>query len=145
VRNGYRVVDVPITFRKRIHGESRLIATSADYAFRSIAVVLRTMRDENPLTFFGSGGLLLMAIGGFIAGDAAILWSQKAPIDTSVIILAFLFVSVGLQILLFGFVADMIRKETTAHEPENLEHLMETKLSDYIKQPEAQDDQVYRR
>ncbi len=109
-------MDVPINFRKRSHGASRLIATSTDYAFRTIAIVLRTIRDENPLGFFGSGGLLLMASGGYVIGDQAIQWAQKAPVSTSSVILGFLFVSVGLQILLFGFVADMLRKEKSMND-----------------------------
>lgn len=125
VRNGYRVVDVPITFRKRLYGDSRLIATSFDYAFQSLGIVLRTMRDENPLMFFGSGGLLLMAVDGFFMGDAAIKWSQRADISAQTVILAILFVSVGLQILLFGFLTDMLRKERSEREYEILEKISE--------------------
>jgi len=107
----FTICEVPITFNKRKYGESRLIATAGDYGFRTIGIILKTIRDYSPLTFFGIIGFLLMAMGGYIAGDSAIKWSQKLPISTSTVILAFLFISVGLQILLFGFMADMLKHE----------------------------------
>ncbi|MFQ6126979.1 MAG: glycosyltransferase family 2 protein [Candidatus Heimdallarchaeota archaeon] len=107
----FTICEVPITFNKRKYGESRLIATAGDYGFRTLGIILKTVRDYSPLTFFGIIGFLLMAVGGYIAGDSAIKWSQKLPISTSTVILAFLFISVGSQILLFGFMADMLKHE----------------------------------
>ena len=107
----FTICEVPITFNKRKYGESRLIATAGDYGFRTLGIILKTIRDYSPLTFFGIIGFLLMAMGGYIAGDSAIKWSQKLPTSASTVILAFLFISVGLQILLFGFMADMLKHE----------------------------------
>jgi len=108
---GHRICEVPITFNQRKYGESRLIATAGDYAVRTLGIILKTIRDYSPLTFFGIIGFLLITMGGYVAGDSAIKWSQKLPISTPTVILAFLSISVGLQILLFGFMADMLKHE----------------------------------
>jgi len=133
---GYRICEVPITFNQRKYGESRLIATAGDYAVRTLGIILKTIRDYSPLTFFGIIGFLLITVGGYVAGDSAIKWSQKLPISTPTVILAFLFISVGLQILLFGFMADMLK-----HEREELVETTPSKKE--IKKKESIKDSVH--
>jgi len=110
VKHKYRVVEVPITFRKR-HGKSRLISSPLEYAAKAWINLLRIYRDYEPLKFFGYiGGLFFMF--GLVLG----MWILYTLITTGSVgglprvMLTVLFISVAVQIWLFGFLADMIRK-----------------------------------
>ena len=73
--------------------------------------LLRIYRDYEPLKFFGWFGILLFALG-FVLG----LFILESFITTGYVgglprvMLSALFMTTGLQVLFFGFLADMMRK-----------------------------------
>lgn len=110
VKEKFRVKEVPVTFKKRKEGESRLISNPLEYAAKAWINILRVYRDYEPLKFFGRIGASLMFIG-FLIG-LYILWLffnvGFGVIDTKIptILLGVLFFLTGMQIMLFGFLAD---------------------------------------
>ncbi len=110
VKNKYRIKEVPVTFKKREGGGSRLMSNPLSFAVKAWVNIIRVYRDYEPLKFFGGFGLFLMSIGLLIG--IYILWllfnSGFGFIDTKIptILLGTLFFLGGLQILLFGFLAD---------------------------------------
>ena len=73
--------------------------------------ILRIYRDYEPLKFFGFFGLLYLAIGllfGFWALSLLMLTGSVGGIPK--VLLSVLFISVGFQIILFGFLAEMNKK-----------------------------------
>src|SRR6059058_3644875 len=69
---GLRMVEVPLKVRGvREHGKSRVASSIWKYATNSLPIILRPMRDIQPLKFFGGIsailGILGVLMGGFVA------------------------------------------------------------------------------
>ena len=90
---------------------SRLFKNPWQYAVKAWINILRIYRDYEPLSFFGRiGGLFVLA------GSAIGIWLIYRFIALGYVgklpstILTILLIMVGLQIILFGFLADMMKK-----------------------------------
>ena len=105
----FRIAEVPVYFRKR-NGRSRLISNPFGYASRAWLNILRIYRDYEPLKFFGSLGLISFTLG-FILGLYLVYLFLTTGIVGRIptVILSFLFLTIGVQFILFGFLADMKR------------------------------------
>ena len=62
LQRGYRVVEVPVNLSTRPEGSFSKIRIGHD-GFRILNMLLALFRDYKPLTFFGSAGLFLIAVG----------------------------------------------------------------------------------
>lgn len=94
-RNGFRIAEVPVAFYKRQHGPSRLFSNVLIYALRAGINIIRLMISYAPLRFFGGASVLLLAvslINGFILQND---------------LLGLGFFLAALQVLFFGFLADL--------------------------------------
>ena len=104
----YKIKEVPAYFGKRIAGESRLMKNPLEYAVKAWINLLRIYRDYVPLKFFGVIGTGFFSVG-FLIG----LWLVYLFITTGSVkhipsaILSLMLVTLGIQIILFGFLADM--------------------------------------
>lgn len=114
VKQKFRVKEIPTRFLKRGgKTSSRLMKNPFDYAIKAWINILRIYRDYEPLKFFGWIGLFFIAVGGGVG-----LWLIYLFITTGAIrriptaILSVMFVLIGIQILLFGFLADMNKDRT---------------------------------
>lgn len=106
----YKIKEVPVYFAKR-DGPSRLIKNPFEYAIRAFITIIRIYRDFKPLSFFGLIGGIPLVIGSIIG-----IWFSyehflgggvKGHLLLSIFMM--LLVLVGIQIILFGFLADMKR------------------------------------
>lgn len=114
IREKFRIKEVPVYFYKRDSGKSRLLSNPFEYALKAWTNIFRIYRDYDPLKFFGFIGSSLISVslllGLFIlyifiiAGTAGTY--QKLP---TILLSIVLFVT-GIQILIFGFLADEIKK-----------------------------------
>lgn len=106
-KNNYKIIEIPIYFAKR-HGKSRLMSNPIQYAIKSWITILRIYRDYKPLKFFGSTGMFIMGLGILLG-----LWLFLNFLTTGKVgrlpstILSMLLIVSGLQIIIFGFLADM--------------------------------------
>ncbi len=106
-KKGFTVKEVPITVGVR-KGKSRLISSPFAYAVNAGINILRTYRDFAPLKFFGSLGLVLFFVGlifGFYLSYLHL--TQPVTGHIALIILTALLIIGGIQVMLFGFMADM--------------------------------------
>ena len=106
---GRGIAEVPI--RTRRTRKSRLFKNPFDYAIKAWINILRIYRDFEPLKFFGYlGGMLFLF--GFLIGVYILLYfiafGKVGGIPR--VILSVLLVLTGLQIIIFGFLADMQRR-----------------------------------
>lgn len=101
-----RVIEIPITTNKT--RESRLFKNPLDYALKAWINIFRIYRDFEPLKFFGVIGMILFFFGLLlgIAIITKIIITGDAG-GTPRVILSALLIFIGLQIVLFGFLADM--------------------------------------
>jgi len=103
-----KIKEIPIYARKT--RKSKLISNPLEYAFKAWINILRVYRDFAPLKFFGSMSIVLFVLSFLTAVSIGI---QMIILGVNVldrivptILLAVLFFLSGLQILLFGFLAD---------------------------------------
>jgi glycosyltransferase involved in cell wall biosynthesis len=110
VKSKMRIAEVPIHFARR-DGKSRLIRHPLNYAVKGGVNVIRVLRDYTPLTFFGAMGAVFLFFGTGVG-----IWLVYRFLTEGVVgrlpsaMLSVLLISIGLQIVLFGFLADMFRK-----------------------------------
>lgn len=105
----FSIKDVPAYFAKRGgKTKSRLMKNPFDYAIKAWVNLLRIYRDYEPLKFFGFVGGSFVSLGVLLG-----IWITITLIQTGTVggiprvILSALFIMTGVQIMLFGFLADM--------------------------------------
>ncbi|MBI3034912.1 glycosyltransferase family 2 protein [Candidatus Woesearchaeota archaeon] len=111
VREKFRIKEIPIYFAKR-KDESRLISSPFGYATRALINLVRVYRDFEPLKFFGAVGSAVLFVG-FILGLYLVyfqFFGEGIFRHFGLMMLDILVLSIGLQIIIFGFLADMNRK-----------------------------------
>src|SRR3989344_1019584 len=108
VRQKFRIKEVPVYFAKRISGESRLMSSPFSYAAKAWINILRIYRDYEPLKFFWRMGSIFLLFGLGIGLWLVILFLSEGKVGhTPSTILSMLLIVVGVQIIIFGFLADM--------------------------------------
>ncbi|HIJ11397.1 TPA: glycosyltransferase family 2 protein [Candidatus Woesearchaeota archaeon] len=109
-KSGLRVGEIPIKTR-RTPRPSRLFNGPLDYAMKAWINIMRIYRDYEPIKFFGRIGVLF-----FSAGFSIGLWLLYRFFTLGYVgripsqILSVLLMLVGIQIVLFGFLADMMKR-----------------------------------
>jgi glycosyltransferase involved in cell wall biosynthesis len=104
-----RIVEVPVIAKKT--RKSRLFKNSLDYAIKAWINLFRIYRDFEPLKFFGFFGGLFFGFGFLLGMWIVYSWLSTGNVGALPrVILSMLLIITGIQIGLFGFLADMIRK-----------------------------------
>ncbi len=111
VKEKFRIIEVPVYFAKRKDNSSRLIRNPFEYAVKAWINILRVYRDYEPLKFFGAIGLCLLGVG-FIIGMYFLYLHLTIGITGHLGLLMLMILSTisGIQIMVFGFLADMNAK-----------------------------------
>lgn len=110
VRQKFKIKEVPAPFLKR-PGKSRLIKNPLEYATKAWINILRIQRDYNPLKFFGKIGLTFLSLGILLGLFLILNFIATGTVGhLPSTILTMLLMLTGLQIILFGFMADMNKK-----------------------------------
>ena len=112
VDHNLTMVEIPIEFRKR-EGDSRLMSGVFNYAKRAASTILRTYRDYNPLKVFTLIGLLFVIAGTATGLRVLVHYLQTGmvtPYLPSAVLTTILWI-MGVQIFVFGLIADMLRTQ----------------------------------
>jgi glycosyltransferase involved in cell wall biosynthesis len=109
IKDKFRVKEIPVYFAKRGGmTKSRLMKNPFDYAFKAWINILRVYRDYEPLKFFGIIGSLFILFGILIGIYILyVFFTTHLVGGLPRVLLTVLLISMGLQIILFGFLADM--------------------------------------
>ena len=109
VEKGFEIVEIPIFFAKRRHGESRLIINPLTYAVKALMITLRTYRDYHPMKLFGLFGAIMVGLGLILGGYLTGLWLMYGVVGRiPSVMLTVLLITSGIMSLIFGFLADML-------------------------------------
>ena len=111
VKHKFRIKEMPIYFAKR-NGESKLIRNPFEYAAKAWINIIRIYRDFEPLKFFGIFGSLILGVG-LVLGLYLVyfqFFGEGAFRHLGLMMLDILILSIGLQIIVFGFLADMEKR-----------------------------------
>ena len=97
----------------REHGKSRIASSILKYASNSLPIILRAMRDVQPLKFFGGIALLLGVVGllsgGFMCGWYII--HKKTTPFTSLISVSGIFTTLAFLLGVLALLADMLGRQ----------------------------------
>ncbi len=109
VNKKMRITEIPITTKKT--RPSHLFSNPIIFAARAWINILRIYRDYAPLKFFGSIGLTLLT-AGFAIGlyFLYIHFTSGIKGHIGLLFLMILLLTTGMQVVLFGFLADMYTK-----------------------------------
>jgi hypothetical protein len=108
---GFRLGEVKIDHARRAHGRSHYgFGRIFGGIFSLLTVILLTRYTNKPLHFFGYLGLLLAGVGLAIDGYLFIMrvFYKQWLSDRPLLILGTLLIIVGVQLVLFGLLAEMI-------------------------------------
>ena len=116
---GVRMLEVPLKVRGvREHGKSRVASSIFKYASSSFPIILRAMRDIQPLKFFGGIALLLgilgMLCGGFVSGWY--LWHRRTTPFTSLIPITGAMMTLSFLLGVLALLADMMGRHRRISE-----------------------------
>lgn len=108
-KKNMRIAEIPVKTEKT--RKSRLFKNSLDYAVKAWINIFRIYRDFEPLKFFGMIGLSAFGLG-FLIGIYFVYLHFTTGIEghLGLLFLMLILLSTGLQIILFGFLADMQKK-----------------------------------
>jgi hypothetical protein len=105
------MTEVPLRVRGiREHGKSRVASSLWKYAFRTLVIILRALRDRRPLAFFGSIAVMLIAIGLGLFSFVGVWWlmtSRTTP-WTSLVTLGGVSSVLGFLCGVLALVADQV-------------------------------------
>jgi len=109
---GLRISEVPLKVRGvREHGKSRMASSIVKYATNSFPIILRAMRDIQPLKFFGGIGLIL-GLMGFLTGGFVTFWylthDQRTSPFTSLVYVAGALMIMAFLMGAVALLADMV-------------------------------------
>lgn len=107
-----RVVWVPVQVTYFADRKSKIVKSVYSFVNNSARIIVKAVRDVRPMKFFGIPGLFLMALS-FIAFVAFLVQYLSHDFKVTPYLNYLLFSSVtfliGMQLLVFAFVADMIK------------------------------------
>jgi len=105
-RQSFKIKEIPIYARST--RESRLMKGPIDYAIKAWINIFRIYRDYNPLAFFGKIGIVFLTLGALLGLNIVYYVLQYGEASgTPRVILSALLILAGIQIMLFGLLADM--------------------------------------
>ena len=108
-KQGFKITEIPVTARKT--RESRLFKNPWQYAVKAWINIFRIYRDYEPLAFFGRVGLVGLTLGVLIGFYFVYLhFTTGIKGHLGLLFLMMIFLVFGLQTVLFGFLADMLKK-----------------------------------
>jgi glycosyltransferase involved in cell wall biosynthesis len=111
VREKFKIKEVPVYFARR-DGRSRLISNPFEYAIKAWISIIRIYRDYEPLKFFGIVGTIIFSLGLMLG--SYLVWIQFFGEGVNrhfgLMMLDVLILSIGFQVIIFGFLSDMLKK-----------------------------------
>ena len=130
-QKGWRITELEVNHRPRRHGKSKFGRERYLRGFFDLLTVLFMGRYRHrPLHLFGGLGLTLIVVGVVISAYLSMLWLAGQSIGTRpLLLLGVLLIVVGVQMLFFGLIGEMIvggqeRQERSMYQEEKLDEVV---------------------
>jgi len=113
-----RIIEIPCKVKGERDGKSRVVSSIPKYVLKSLAIIIRTVRDNEPLAFFGATALFFLIIGFIGEVILFIRWLITATMSPyrSLITVFSLFIMFGLILLVIALIADMLGRQKRTQE-----------------------------
>jgi dolichol-phosphate mannosyltransferase len=105
VRNGQRIMVVPVHYRKRVGTRTKL--DPAYDGVKIITTIYRLAKVNNPIFYFGLIGILL-SLSGMLVGVYVVMEWFRGITHVPMTILTVLLIMVGFEIFMFGVISDLL-------------------------------------
>jgi dolichol-phosphate mannosyltransferase len=105
VRNGQRIMVVPVHYRKRAGTRTKLDPLYD--GVRIISTIYRLAKVNNPIFYFGLMGILI-SLGGMAIGVYVVMDWLRGINHIPMTILTVLLIMVGFEIFMFGVISDIL-------------------------------------
>ncbi|MEW5896438.1 MAG: glycosyltransferase family 2 protein [Nanoarchaeota archaeon] len=118
IKKGFRIIEIPCKVVGQRQGKSRVVKNVISYGLKASLIILRSIRDYEPLKFFGLTGLFLLGTGSASSIILFIRWlftSHYDPYLVVVYINIFLII-VGMLLIVLGLIADMLDRNRKLQE-----------------------------
>jgi len=121
---GFRVGELPVTHRPRQHGVSKYgLERFTRGPMDLLTILFLTTFRKRPLHLFGNIGLMIGSLGFVIDIYLAIRWFMGYTIgDRPLLMLGTLLIIVGIQMLVFGLLGEMIA--ASSHQRDEVDKLI---------------------
>ena len=106
-----RMTEVPLKVRGvREFGKSRVASNLWKYAFETVPIIVRAMRDTRPLIFFGIPAVAFLGLGAVQAAFLAAWWLATGRTSpwTSLVTVGVACVLIGMMLFVVALVADQL-------------------------------------
>jgi glycosyltransferase involved in cell wall biosynthesis len=122
-QEGFRVTELPVNHRPRVHGRSKYGLERYLRGFLDLLTILFVGRyGRRPMHLFGGFGVLALTIGVVICAYLSVLRLSGEGIGTRpLLLLGVLLIVVGLQLLTIGLVTEMIQRFVLRSERDLIE------------------------
>lgn len=107
--NSFRLKEIPVKFKKRKHGQSRLIAGIWPHLKSSAAIIVRTILIYKAFKYLALLGLGIMSLG--FLGTLRFFWfylNKEGSGHIQSLIFSSILISLGFSTLMMGILADLI-------------------------------------
>lgn len=106
-----KIVWVPVTVTYFADRKSRVVRTIGQFVSTSAGIIIKAVRDVRPLKFFGIPGAILIFFSLVLLSVFFSFYVQEFKITPykNWLFLSFVLFMVGLQFIVFAFIADMIK------------------------------------
>jgi dolichol-phosphate mannosyltransferase len=105
VRNGQRIMVVPVHYRKRVGTRTKL--NPFHDGVKIITTTYRLAKTNNPIFYFGLMGVLL-SLSGMMVGVYVVMEWLKGITRVPLTILTVLLIMMGFEIFMFGVISDIL-------------------------------------
>ncbi len=124
---GFRVSEVPVNHRPRLHGRSKYGPERYLRGFLDLLTIWFLGRFRGrPMHLFGGIGMLLLAAGVIICAYLSVLWLIGEGIGgRPLLLLGVLLIVVGIQLITIGLVSEMLQRYHVRPEVEEAESRVE--------------------
>jgi len=108
--SNFKITEIPFEVSEREYGKSRLMKNPFDFAIRAFINLIRIYRDFEPLKFFAGIGAILFSLGLILGVFILVQLILYKDVTIPRVILSMLLMTMGLQSIFFGFLAEMSNK-----------------------------------
>ncbi len=118
MEKGLRIVEVACVVKGQREGKSRVVKNWFFYSIKALNIIIRTVRDQHPLKFFGFFGITFFLSGLIIAAFLAVRLLLEHKIDPflSLAYAAILLMFLGFLLVILALIADMNSRQRKLQE-----------------------------
>lgn len=118
VNKNISIKEIPIAVTYYKNRRSKVVKNSFLYGIKALIIIIRSVRDSRPLTFFGTFGIISIISGFSIGSLLLIRWKVTGMISpyTSLVNMVVILLILGFLLVVLSLIADMLSRNIKIQE-----------------------------